>query len=212
MTFKELQKLIHYRQSESNSDRTRFFNRLKDKPFWIWNKEEHMQADLDNDGDCCFNHIIGLPKKDDVEKPIFDYEQRLHDLLEIDKKKYIWIKKSTGLGVTEFFLRYISWICTRDNAMKDNKRICIVTGPRIDLAVTLVDRLKNLFSNAGVLFNTKETVLELNGCIIEAFPSHHLDAMRGLTDVKLILLDEADFFPPSQQQNARDVSERYIGK
>jgi hypothetical protein len=33
MTFKELQKLIHYRQSESNSDQTRFFDRLKDKPF-----------------------------------------------------------------------------------------------------------------------------------------------------------------------------------
>jgi hypothetical protein len=191
--------------------RQSLFNRVRNKPFWIWNKEQHKQADIDNNGDCCFNHIISLPKKDDVEKPIFDYEQRLHDLLEIDKKKYIWIKKSTGLGVTEFFLRYIAWICTRDNAMKD-KRICIVTGPRIDLAVTLVDRLKNLFSNAGVFFNTKETVLELNGCIIEAFPSHHLDAMRGLTDVKLILLDEADFFPPSQQQNARGVSERYIGK
>ena len=41
MTFKELQKLIHHRQSESNLDQTRFFNRLKDKPFWIWNEDEH---------------------------------------------------------------------------------------------------------------------------------------------------------------------------
>ena len=47
---------------------------------------------------------------------------------------------------------------------------------------------------------------------IEAYPSHHLDAMRGLTDVSFIYLDEADFFPPGQQQDARDVSERYIGK
>jgi hypothetical protein len=52
----------------------------------------------------------------------------------------------------------------------------------------------------------------LNGTIVEAFPSHHLDSMRGLTDVKFILLDEADFFPPGQQQDARDVSERYIAK
>jgi hypothetical protein len=36
--------------------------------------------------------------------------------------------------------------------------------------------------------------------------------MRGLPNVSFILLDEADFFPPSQQQDARDVSERYIAK
>ena len=36
--------------------------------------------------------------------------------------------------------------------------------------------------------------------------------MRGLANVSFILLDEADFFPPGQQQDARDISERYIGK
>src|SRR4051812_7913905 len=36
--------------------------------------------------------------------------------------------------------------------------------------------------------------------------------MRGLPNVSFILLDEADFFPPGQQQDARDVSERYIAK
>ena len=47
---------------------------------------------------------------------------------------------------------------------------------------------------------------------IEAYPSHQLDSMRGLKDVSFIYLDEADFFPPGQQQDARDVSERYIAK
>lgn len=61
-------------------------------------------------------------------------------------------------------------------------------------------------------FNTKETVIELNGVHIEAYPSHHLDAMRGLPNVSFIFLDEADFFPPGQQQDTRDVSERYIAK
>ena len=37
-------------------------------------------------------------------------------------------------------------------------------------------------------------------------------AMRGLPDVSFILLDEADFFPSGQQQDAREVSERYIAK
>ena len=72
------------------------------------------------------------------------------------------------------------------------------------------DRTKRLFIGKGIIaFDTKETVIELNGVKIEAFPSHHLDAMRGLPNVSFILLDEADFFPPGQQQDARDVSERY---
>jgi hypothetical protein len=78
--------------------------------------------------------------------------------------------------------------------------------------------MKKLFSGSSkglaavTVFDTKETVIELNGVNIEAFPSHHLDAMRGLPNVSFILLDEADFFPPGQQADARDVSERYIAK
>jgi hypothetical protein len=90
--------------------------------------------------------------------------------------------------------------------------MCIVTGPRIELAITLIDRMKSLFHNIGISFDSKTTVIELNGCHIEAYPSHHLDAMRGLANVAFIYLDEADFFPPGQQQDARDVSERYIAK
>jgi hypothetical protein len=75
MTFKELQKIIHYRQSESNSDQIRFFDRLKDKPFWIWNVEQHKAEDRYTKGDCCFNHIIGLPTKGGLERPLYDYQK-----------------------------------------------------------------------------------------------------------------------------------------
>jgi hypothetical protein len=110
-------------------------------------------------------------------------------------------------------LRFMAWLCLRDNALAGSQ-MCIVTGPRIDLAIALIDRMKKLFSSTKALttFYTKETVIELNGVKIEAFPSHHLDAMRGLSNVSFILLDEADFFPPGQQADARDVSERYIAK
>jgi hypothetical protein len=209
MTFKELQKLIHYRQSESYLNQTRFFDRLKDKPFWIWNIKQHKAEDIRTKGDCCFNHIIGLPVKNNTERPLYPYQKLIFDTLEKEKHKHVWLKKATGLGVTELMLRYMAWLCLKDNQLQGSQ-MCVVTGPRIDLAVTLIDRLKGLFSNAGIFFDTKETVLELNGCIIEAFPSHHLDSMRGLTDVRFILLDEADFFPIGQQQDARDVSERYI--
>jgi hypothetical protein len=110
-------------------------------------------------------------------------------------------------------LRFMAWLCVKDNTLSGSQ-MCIVTGPRIDLAIALIDRMKKLFSGGKglVSFDTKETVIELNNVKIEAFPSHHLDAMRGLPNVSFIFLDEADFFPPGQQQDARDVSERYIAK
>ena len=107
----------------------------------------------------------------------------------------------------------MAWLCLRDSGLQGSQ-MCIVTGPRIELAITLIGRMKQLFlaSNKLELADTKETVIELNGVQIEAYPSHHLDAMRGLPNVSFIFLDEADFFLPGQQQDARDVSERYIAK
>ena len=126
--------------------------------------------------------------------------------------KHLWIKKATGLGITEFMLRYMAWRCLKDDSLKGSQT-CIVTGPRIDMAVGSIARLKTLFTERGlVTFDTKENVVVQNGVHIEAYPSHHLDAMRGIPNVSLILLDEADFFPPGQQQDARDVSERNIAK
>jgi hypothetical protein len=74
-----------------------------------------------------------------------------------------------------------------------------------------VESRSELRSNS-ISFDTKETVIELNGVHIESYPSNHLDTMKGLKDVSFIYLDEADIFPPGQQQDARDVSERYIAK
>ena len=111
MTFKDLQKLV---QSQSDAEQNELLQRLKDKPFWIWNQKQHKREDIKTRGKCCFNHVIGLPRKDGVEKPLFDYEKLLYDSLLIPdpynpmqhtfKLKHLWVKKATGLGVTEFFL------------------------------------------------------------------------------------------------------------
>ena len=89
----------------------------------------------------------------------------------------------------------------------------IVTGPNQELAIKLIKRMKGLFADKlGVTFDTKETVLNLNGCNIEAYPSNHIDAFRSLTNPKFLFLDEPDFLPKFQQEDVRHVSERYIAK
>jgi hypothetical protein len=42
-------------------------------------------------------------------------------------------------------------------------------------------------------FDTKETILDLNGCHIEAYQSNHINAFGALDSPKFILLDEPDF-------------------
>ena len=97
--------------------------------------------------------------------------------MEILKTRHLWVKKSTGLGVTEFMLRMMAWLCTR--SIWNNQQMCIVTGPNIDMAIKLIRRLKNIFERKlGLYFDNKETVLELNGCTIEAYPSNHIDSFE----------------------------------
>jgi hypothetical protein len=54
-----------------------------------------------------FNNVIGLPEKNGQRPmPLFDYEKLVFDTLH--NHKYIWINKATGLGITEFILRYMA--------------------------------------------------------------------------------------------------------
>jgi hypothetical protein len=220
VTFKDLKRRISIVKEASQQSKA--FERLCNKPFWIWNIEEHKQEYVRTNGSCCFNHIIGLPTKGKIEKPLFDYEKMLYDsfldneyyniLNHTFKHKHLWVKKSTGLGVTEFFLRLMAWLCLRNDDYQ-NSQMCIVTGPNIDIAIKLIKRMKALFEpRLGITFDSKETVLELNGCIIEAYPSNHIDAYRALENPKFILIDEGDFFRKGEQEDVRHVSERYIAK
>jgi hypothetical protein len=182
VTFKDLKKRVSL--ETTTKQQSRLFQRLHNKPFWIWDIEDHKQEDIRTNGNCCFNHIIGLPTKEGMEKAIFDYEKILYDALLVNdyssnprytfKNKHLWVKKATGLGVTEFFLRLMAWLCLRNDDYQ-NSQMYIVTGPNIDIAIKLIKRMKALFEpKLHVTFDSKETVLELNGCTIEAYPSNHI--------------------------------------
>jgi hypothetical protein len=43
VTFKDLKKRVAIEQAQQQS---RLFERLQNKPFWIWNKEGHKQEDI----------------------------------------------------------------------------------------------------------------------------------------------------------------------
>lgn len=149
---------------------------------------------------------------------MFDYEKLLYDALmnptdtkDNIKHKHLWTKKATGLGISSFVTRFMVWLCVHDDTYSGSQMV-VVTGPSIEIAITLIKRIKALFDRHDIFFDDKETVLNLCGVHMEAFPSHHLDTFRSLEKPSLIFLDEADFFPLSQQQDARHVSERYIAK
>jgi len=79
---------------------------LRALPFYSdWDQLETNCSDSD------FNHAIGLPEKNGRPTPLFDYEQQLYDKLQ--HHKHLWIKKATGLGITELMLIYDMALLTR---------------------------------------------------------------------------------------------------
>jgi hypothetical protein len=108
-------------------------------------------------------------------------------------------------------LRLMAWLCLRNDDYC-NSQMVIVVGPNWDLAVKMIKRMKALFEPHNIYFESKESVIELNGCSIQAYPSNNLGSFRSLTSPKFILIDEADYFTKSEQEEVRHVAELYIGK
>lgn len=131
-----LDKIINSYQSQLGSTNTEEFELLRGLPFYNWVSRTNIRA---TPAQKDFKHAIGLPQKNGQSYPLFDYEQMLFDILQ--KHEHVWIKKATGLGITEFMLRYMAWLCLKDNALQGSQ-ICIITVPREDLAVGLIDRMK----------------------------------------------------------------------
>jgi hypothetical protein len=252
MTFKDLQKLIEQQQeasADSNKEMQDLTRKLQGRPFYTWDSNKHRSAANPNGdlkGRCCLNHILGLPQKNGVPLPLFDYEDVVYRALMIPnyinskptpellvshslaekklknkekeqqyfhgfKLKHVAILKASCLGITEFVLRFMVWLCLRNDDLKGSQMV-IFTGPRLDLAISLINRIKDLFKPHGITFTDKETVVNLNGVRIEAFPSHHADSARGLPNVSLIFADECSFFPDREKDNVMDIMIRNVPK
>ena len=159
-----------------------------------------------------FNKKVGYPinTKTGLPTQIYKYED---DLIEdILKYRMVWVKKATGLGITEIINRFIAWICTRDNEFRDKEidvSVVIITGAATKLGIRIIDRIKSLFKDR--IFDERETIGFINGCKIEAFPSDSTKTARGLSPF-IVFVDEGDFFSKSEQKEVRVTAERYIVK
>lgn len=201
-------------------------------PLWLWNLplDEHLKLQLETNRNCCMTCKIGFPQRNGKEFPFFPYQKTWFDYItsgtkEIqdierqypERKQRLLIEKATGIGATEWFLRYIVWKSIIDPAWKHG-RVCIVTGPRLDLSVTLIQRIKNLFQQSAAIqekygsnprFDSRETVVFMGSTKIEAFPSNNQQSLRGLTNVKMLILDEfAHFSRPDMQRESLTIAER----
>ena len=143
MGLQNLSKILDKYESQLGSLNTEQFDRLNGLPFYDW--KSSFVENVVQITSFSFNYAIGLPQKNGQEFPLFDYEQLVFDTLHTHK--HVWIKKATGLGITEFMLRYMAWLCFSRNIPR-NSQMCIVTGPGIELAITLIDRMKRLFTEA----------------------------------------------------------------
>jgi hypothetical protein len=58
-------------KEEQKIKNEKFFAQFKGLEFWIWDPHEHLLAFMKTQGKCCFNHVIGEPKKQGRLQPLF---------------------------------------------------------------------------------------------------------------------------------------------
>ncbi len=204
-----------------NPDLDQAYKLFRNKPFYRFDlsREEHLDLARKTYCNCCFNHIVGLPIKPDTNKryPMFEYEKIMFDefnktLRGESNQYYFLVVKSTGLGITEFVIRIMAWLATRNNDYR-NQRFGIVTGLTMETANEIIERVYDLFDAFPDLpIEKKIGKIVINGVTIQAFPSENVKKMRSYKDFRFLFADEADFFEKNRQKETRTVLERYHTK
>ena len=153
---------------------------LKDKPFWIWDKTEHLRLAKESNSNCCFQHIVKPPvDKTGRERPLWDYQKQIIDTLmleSLDKKdsfknKHLYLLKSAGLEIrtmSSYYGLVMSFAMTITRIVK----WLLLQGPNWDLSIKLMKRLKAIFEpKLNIIFQDKETVLEFEWLCLGKFYS-----------------------------------------
>jgi hypothetical protein len=212
-TLQSLKRTLDQNKALLNLSDNDDYAKFKNLDLYNWDKPKEEQEGT-------FVGLVGLPVKNGKELEMFDYEHDIFRYLERNeptnpKNKHLAIIKSAGLGITTFLLYYIGYKATVNNAWR-NKRVSVITAPRIELTTDIILRLKRLFTNNNLLeFNDdKSTTCTINGCVVEALPASNaaIKSIRGYDNIVMLLVDEASWFNLNQNQNVTDSIERYAAK
>jgi hypothetical protein len=79
LTIRDLDRLTQPQQiteNEDNKNMIALLQKLKNKSFYNWDSD-HRNVFRAQSKCCCFNHILGMPKKGNKEYPLFDYEHQV---------------------------------------------------------------------------------------------------------------------------------------
>ena len=157
-------------------------------------------------GNCCTQHVLGLPIKNGKPFPIFDFQKQIFDYLE--EYQNIWIKKARGIGVTTFLVRYLVWKILYSNEL-DGKSIFIISGTREEFANYVKKKMEDLFLPRfpNVVFDSKYTELWINKTLDQGQKD-----VRGYMDVAYLFIDEADHFDKSIQEELKPAITAYEEK
>ena len=168
-----------------------------DMPFWIWEPCLHRNQYTMEDGYCCFNHMLSLPRKDGVSYPLFRFQKIIFDVLE--QNPNVWIKKARGLGLTTFILRYLTWKILFSSEL-DHKSIYVISGNLCNSNHKIDAMLKKVFEKRFPLLklDSKFTDLWLKKTRIKILDPNELNDFATF-DMAYLFIDEADFLDSSEQ-------------
>ena len=68
-------------------------------------------------GTCGTGHILVAPTNPTAVIIATNTNIAFTSLVTQNSNKHLWIKKATGLGISEFMLRFMAWLCLKDNAL-----------------------------------------------------------------------------------------------
>src|SRR2546428_506453 len=154
--------------------------------FWISGNEQHRKLFQKTNGNCCFNHQIGLPTSKISpyrEMEFFGYEL---DIIEnITRYKDYVLNKARGIGATELILRWILFKAA--NCQISNRKFLIITGIRHELTKDYMRRVLDLCEKVpGLVRKRSENAVYINKAQIIAMPANP-SAIRGYENVQAIL-------------------------
>jgi hypothetical protein len=122
VTFKGLKKKVVL--EATTQQQTKHFERLLNKPFWIWDQQQHKLEDIRTNeiaaliiSSDCHRKMVQINLLYQYKKIIFDSLVTQNGNINSSNKKHLWIKKATGLGISEFMLRFMAWLCMKNNAL-----------------------------------------------------------------------------------------------